>query len=162
MSAGRVRGSLPFTLRIAIANAWVSQLFDLELSARGVSPFQSGTLMMIRRHEPVTPSELHEVMGVPFTTLRNRVNELVRDGLVTRVPNPDDGRSHLLRTTPEAQEVVRACQAAARRVQRQLASSGFDVSSGMTGDLDELQAVVQELVDGRLSNGRGAVTTGPW
>lgn len=153
---------LPFTLRIAITNAWVSQLFDAELGKRGVEPFQSGTLMVIHRHEPVTPSELHAVMGVPFTTLRNRVNELVRDGLVERVPNPQDGRSHLLRTTPRADEVLKSSNAAARQVQRLLARHGVDVTAGLSDELDELRAVTRGLVNGDTSSGRGALTTGPW
>ena len=36
---------LPFSLNIAITNAWISQLFDQELVKRGVAPFQSGTLL---------------------------------------------------------------------------------------------------------------------
>jgi DNA-binding MarR family transcriptional regulator len=153
---------LPFTLRIAITNAWVSQLFDAELAKRGVAPFQAGTLMMIHRLEPVTPSELQQVMGVPFTTLRNRVNELVRDGLVQRVPNPDDGRSHLLRTTPRADDVVREAKAAGRQVQRLLARHGVDVSAGLADELDTLRAVTKGLVGGDLASGRAAATTGPW
>jgi DNA-binding MarR family transcriptional regulator len=153
---------LPFTLRIAITNAWVSQLFDAELTRRGVAPFQAGTLMVIHREEPVTPSELQQVMGVPFTTLRNRVNELVRDGLVERIPNPDDGRSHLLRTTPRADDVVKEAKAAARQVQRLLARHGLDVSAGLADELDELREVSKQLVAGSLASGRGAVTTGPW
>lgn len=154
--------ALPFTLRIAITNAWVSQLFDAELGKRGFAPFQSGTLMVIHRHEPITPSELHTVMGVPFTTLRNRINELVRDGLVERVPNPADGRSHLLRTTADAHDVVTASKAAGRRVQRLLATHGIDVTAGLSDELDELRAVTQELLSGELAAGNGALTTGPW
>ena len=89
-------GPLPFALNLAITNAWVSQLFDQELEKRGIAPFQSGTLMVLQRHQPVTPSDLQAVMGVPSTTLRNRLNELVAAGLVERVPHPQDGRSHLL------------------------------------------------------------------
>ncbi len=154
--------ALPFALRIAITNAWVSQLFDAELGRRGVAPFQSGTLMVIHRHEPITPSELQDVMGVPFTTLRNRINELVRDGLVERVPNPADGRSHLLRTTTGAQDIVAASKAAGRRVQRLLAANGIDVTAGLSDELDELRAVTQDLLAGDLASGHGALTTGPW
>jgi DNA-binding MarR family transcriptional regulator len=153
---------LPFTLRLAITNAWVSQLFDAELDKRGVPPFQAGTLMVVHRHEPVTPSELQQVMGVPFTTLRNRVNELVRDGLVERVPNPQDGRSHLLRTTAAARGVVREAQAASRAVQRLLARHGLDVTAGLSDELDTLREVTQDLLSGDLASGRGALTTGPW
>jgi DNA-binding MarR family transcriptional regulator len=152
---------LPFTLNIAITNAWVSQLFDQELQKRGVAPFQSGTLMVLHREQPVTPSDLQAVMGVPSTTLRNRINELVAAGLVERVPNPQDGRSHLLCTTAAAQSVVRASLAACRRVDTMLARRGFEVD-GLGDRLDELRAATKELATGPLSTGRGAVTTGPW
>jgi DNA-binding MarR family transcriptional regulator len=155
-------GPLPFALKIAITNAWVSQLFDHELERRGTAPFQAGTLMMIARLQPVTPSGLQAAMGVPSTTLRNRVNELVAAGLVERVPNPGDGRSHLLRTTTAAQDVVKECKAAARQVQRQLAREGIDVSDGLTQGLDELRAVTIGLVNGYNAGGRGSLTTGPW
>jgi hypothetical protein len=61
---------LPFALNIAITNAWVSQLFDQELRKRGVPPFQSGTLTTIHQHQPVTPSDLQAVMGVPSSMFR--------------------------------------------------------------------------------------------
>jgi DNA-binding MarR family transcriptional regulator len=158
----RATPPLPFTLNIAITNAWVSQLFDQELEKRGIAPFQSGTLMMLHRHQPVTPSDLQAVMGVPSTTLRNRVNELVAAGLVERVPNPQDGRSHLLRTTSAAQDVVKASAAAARQVQRMLAKRGIDVEDGLVGRLDDLRAATQDLVTGPPASGRGSLTTGPW
>ena len=153
---------LPFTLNIAVTNAWVSQLFDQELQKRGIAPFQSGTLMVLHREQPVTPSDLQSVMGVPSTTLRNRVNELVAAGLVERVPHPQDGRSHLLRTTAAAREVVKASQAAARQVQRLLARQGIDVDAGLSGELDQLRAATQALVTDPPPAGRGALTTGPW
>jgi DNA-binding MarR family transcriptional regulator len=154
---------LSFALRIAITNAWVSQLFDQELEKRGVAPFQSGTLMMLHRHQPVTPSDLQAVMGVPSTTLRNRVNELVRAGLVERIPNPQDGRSHLLRTTSAAREKLRASQAAARAVQRLLVRQGIDVDGDLSEELDGLRAAAIGLVNGRVArSGSASVTTGPW
>jgi DNA-binding MarR family transcriptional regulator len=154
-------GPLPFALNIAITNAWVSQLFDQELQKRGVAPFQSGTLMALHREQPVTPSDLQAVMGVPSTTLRNRLNELVAAGLVERVPNPDDGRSHLLCTTAAAQRAIRASLAAGRQVEKRLAQQGIALE-GFGDRLDELRAATKELATGPLSTGRQAVTTGPW
>lgn len=155
-------GPLPFALKIAITNAWVSQLFDQELEKRGVAPFQSGTLMMLHRLEPVTPSDLQAVMGVPPTTLRNRVNELVAAGLVERMPNPQDGRSHLLRTTSAAADALKASRAAARQVQRLLTRRGVDVEGRLSAELDELRSVAVDLAAGSATAGRGSLTTGPW
>jgi DNA-binding MarR family transcriptional regulator len=96
--------------------------------------------MLLHRLQPVTPSDLQAVMGVPPTTLRNRINELVAAGLVERIPHPQDGRSHLLRTTSAAQDVVKASKAAGRQVQKLLTQAGFDVSAGPGQQLDGLRA----------------------
>lgn len=158
----RRAAALPFTLNIAITNAWVSQLFDQELHKRGVAPFQSGTLTVLHRHQPVTPSDLQAVMGVPSTTLRNRVNELVAAGLVERLPNPEDGRSHLLRTTAAAKDVLRASAAADRQVQRMLARHGVNPAGDLQDDLNSLRDVVKGLVTEPPPQGSGSLTTGPW
>jgi DNA-binding MarR family transcriptional regulator len=155
-------GPLPFALNIAITNAWISQLFDQELEKRGIAPFQSGTLMVLHRHQPVTPSDLQAVMGVPSTTLRNRINELVAAGLVERIPHPQDGRSHLLRTTSAAQDVVKESKAAGRQVQKLLTKAGFDVTGRLAAELDGLRATAIGLVHDGPSGGRGSLTTGPW
>ncbi len=155
-------GPLPFALNIAITNAWISQLFDQELEKRGIAPFQSGTLMVLHRYQPVTPSDLQAVMGVPSTTLRNRINELVAAGLVERIPHPQDGRSHLLRTTSAAQDVVKESKAAGRQVQKLLTKAGFDVTGALATQLDGLRATAIGLVQDSASGGRGSLTTGPW
>jgi DNA-binding MarR family transcriptional regulator len=155
-------GPLPFALNIAITNAWISQLFDQELEKRGIAPFQSGTLMVLHRYQPVTPSDLQAVMGVPSTTLRNRINELVAAGLVERIPHPQDGRSHLLRTTSAAQDVVKESKAAGRQVQKLLTKAGFDVTGALAAQLDGLRATAIDLVQDAGSTGRGSLTTGPW
>jgi DNA-binding MarR family transcriptional regulator len=117
--------------------------------------------MTLHREQPVTPSDLQAVMGVPSTTLRNRLNELVAAGLVERVPNPDDGRSHLLCTTAAAQPAIRASLAAGRRVEKLLAERGV-VLAGFGDRLDVLRAATKALATGPLSTGRDAATTGPW
>jgi|SRR3954468_6575375 DNA-binding MarR family transcriptional regulator len=155
-------GPLPFALNIAITNAWISQLFDQELEKRGIAPFQSGTLMVLHRHQPVTPSDLQAIMGVPSTTLRNRINELVAAGLVERIPHPQDGRSHLLRTTSSAQDVVKESKAAGRQVQKLLTKAGFDVGGTLATQLDALRATAIGLVADGATGGRGSLTTGPW
>ncbi len=154
-------GSPPFALSLAITNAWVSQLFDQELEKRGVAPFQTGTLLMLHRLQPVTPSDLQAAMGVPATTLRNRLNELVAAGLVERVPHPQDGRSHLLRTTTAAHDVVRTCKTAARAAQRLLASAGVDVDA-LAAELEPLRNTAISLVADDRQPTRASLTTGPW
>jgi DNA-binding MarR family transcriptional regulator len=91
-----------------MANAIASHVFDRELMRRGLHVTQVGALELIWRNEPITPTELTELVGHPPTTVRDRIQTLVRHGYVQRVPNQEDRRSHLLATTPEGEEYLRA------------------------------------------------------
>lgn len=153
---------MPFALTIAITNAWVSQLFDEEMAKKGVAPFQAGTLMMIKLHEPVTPTGLEAVMGLAGTTLRDRIRELTRMGLVERVPNDEDGRSYYLRTTAQAAEVVRQAFATTRRVSRLLEKQGVGDIEALGQRLDDVRAATKELIGEGVRSGSGSRTTGPW
>ena len=51
-------------------------------------------------------SELAEELGVHKSTASRAIASMERIGLVTRVPDPDDGRAQLLVALPETQEKV--------------------------------------------------------
>jgi DNA-binding MarR family transcriptional regulator len=69
-------------------------------------------LTHVRDLEPVSPSELARVAGTPPTTLRDNIQRLVDRRLVRRVPNPDDGRSYLVRITPRGRATLEAADPA--------------------------------------------------
>jgi DNA-binding MarR family transcriptional regulator len=153
---------MPFALRLAVTNAWVSQLFDQELARKGVAPFQAGVLMMVRLREPVTPTGLEQAMGLAGTTLRDRIRELTAAGLLERVPNEEDRRSYFLQTTTEAADVVRACLTTARRVTRLLEKEGAGPFGELSAELDTVRASARALIDEDLRGGPGSRITGPW
>jgi DNA-binding MarR family transcriptional regulator len=153
---------MPFALRIAVTNAWVSQLFDQELAKKGVAPFQAGILMMVRLLEPVTPTALEAAVGIPGATLRDRVRELTAAGLVERVANEDDGRSYFLRTTEGAATTLKAAMSAARRVARLIQDeSGSDLDE-LSAGLDQVRDAARARMEGDLSPWPGSRSTGPW
>jgi DNA-binding MarR family transcriptional regulator len=156
------RAEMPFALRIAVANAWVSQLFDQELAKKGIAPFQAGVLMMVRHLEPVTPTGLEAAMGLAGTTLRDRIRELTNAGLLERVPNADDGRSYFLQTTAEAGDVVRAAMATSRRVARLLEKQGSGHLEELYASLDDVGEAAKGLIETELGAGQGSRSTGPW
>src|SRR3954454_2510108 len=55
----------------------------------------------------LTMGQLGAVAAVSRTRVSRVVDELVRAGLVTREPNPDDGRSAFAALTPEGRAVLR-------------------------------------------------------
>jgi DNA-binding MarR family transcriptional regulator len=155
------RADLPFALRLAVTNAWVSQLFDEEMSKKGVAPFQAGVLMMVRMHEPVTPTGLEAVMGLAGTTLRDRIRDLTRAGLVERVPNAKDGRSYFLQTTSAGAALARTAIATTRRVTALLERHTGPLD-GLRDPLDAVRAAARELLEGELRPGSGSRSIGPW
>jgi DNA-binding MarR family transcriptional regulator len=107
-------------LQLAMANAHASHVFDRELMRRELPVTQVGVLELIWRNEPITPTELTDLVGHPPTTVRDRVNVLLRNGFVQRVPNERDRRSYRLETTPEGGEYVQEAMEAVEAAQKQI------------------------------------------
>jgi DNA-binding MarR family transcriptional regulator len=99
-------------LKAATTSGYVGQLVEHNLRAVGLPAFLLPTLTHIRDREPVSPSAISAVAGVPMTTLRDNVQRLVDRKLVRRTPNPVDGRSYLLRLTARGRAVAEAAGAA--------------------------------------------------
>ena len=134
-------------LKTAATNGYVGQLADHALLDVGLPAFLLATLTHVRDREPVSPSEISQLSGVPMTTLRDNIQRLVERRLVRRTPNPEDGRSYLLRLTPRGRTVVEAAGdalletylALERRLPRRLAE--YELA------LDELNEVLADLLD---------------
>jgi DNA-binding MarR family transcriptional regulator len=112
------RSRRPVLLELAVANSLASQIFVRELVRAGYPPTQVGMLILIEIHGPITPRDLEAETGIPKTTLRGRVQGLLRSGYVQRVPNEADRRSHFLEVTPEGREFLEAMQPIVRAAER--------------------------------------------
>ncbi|HEU6446723.1 MAG TPA: MarR family winged helix-turn-helix transcriptional regulator [Gaiellaceae bacterium] len=108
----------PVLLELAVANSLASQVFVRELLRAGYPPTQVGMLTLIDIHGPITPSDLEAETGVPKTTLRGRVQGLHRAGLVRRLPNEADRRSHFLEVTPKGREFLKAMEPVVKAAER--------------------------------------------
>jgi DNA-binding MarR family transcriptional regulator len=65
---------------------------------------------VIAAEQPVTPTRLAEILGMPLTSLSYQVRQMHERGHLRRVPNPQDGRSVLLRLTPTGRRIVQQAQ----------------------------------------------------
>ena len=74
-------------------------LVDGALAAAGLSADEYAVFSMLRATGGTTPSELARWMAAPPTTVSAYLKRFTARGLVTRVPNPADGRSSLVRLT---------------------------------------------------------------
>src|SRR3954468_21283296 len=67
-----------------------------------LSPSMTAALSTVGRHGPMTPSELAARERIQRPTATRVLARLEEAGLVQRTPDPQDGRSSLLTTTPAA------------------------------------------------------------
>jgi DNA-binding MarR family transcriptional regulator len=125
----------------------IETLVERELHARGVPASLFSLLSWIRVRQPVTPTELSAVTGIPLTGLRDMTRRLEGRGDVTRTPNPSDGRSYLLNVTPQGKRVVDrgrpAIAAALKQVEPHLPRSVGEYTKRAT----ELREALQRAVD---------------
>jgi DNA-binding MarR family transcriptional regulator len=97
-------------MELAVANSLASMVFVRELVRRGYPFTHVGMLTLIDIHGPITPSDLEAEIGMPKTTMRGRVQSLERRGLVERLPNEADARSHFLAVTPAGKQFLEEMQ----------------------------------------------------
>src|SRR5262245_17796085 len=75
--------------------------------AGGLSPTLNAALATISNHGPLTPSELAERERIRRPTATRIVSSLVELGLVTRTPDPSDGRGFLVAPTPQGSALLK-------------------------------------------------------
>jgi DNA-binding MarR family transcriptional regulator len=98
-----------------------------------------GTLSVIGALGPLTPSELADRTGAPLTTTSDRVRRLVAAGDVRRVPNPADGRSHLLQLTKRGDTSWRNGWPALQKTIR-------EISENLERPVEEVHDVLEDLI----------------
>ncbi|HEX2044435.1 MAG TPA: MarR family winged helix-turn-helix transcriptional regulator [Gaiellaceae bacterium] len=142
----RAETKITVLLELAVANAFVSELFDRECVRRGLRPAQVGMLILVDRHGPVTPTALEQASGWAGTTQRERLQELVEDGYIRRVPNPADRRSHFVETTPKGHTFLEATAPAIVAVEDELSRRlGVPIES-YREPLERLHACAKEAL----------------
>src|SRR6059058_6425223 len=89
---------------------WTQQkrkrLIEIALAETDLPPEDYPFYVLIGAEGPWTPTGLAERLVMPLSTVIFRVKRLERRGHAERVPNPDDGRSFLIRLTPEGQRLL--------------------------------------------------------
>src|SRR5258708_24296363 len=71
----------------------------------GVAIGQWGVLLVLWARDRMTQAELSRVVAIEPPTVVRTIDRMVRDGLVTRAPDPDDGRLSRIYLTERAQSL---------------------------------------------------------
>jgi DNA-binding MarR family transcriptional regulator len=83
-------------------------------------------------------------------------------GLVSRVPNEQDGRSYFLETTAEGKALIRTSASALKSVERALESATGQKLEDLHDALEGLGEAARDLVKGEVLGGAASKTAGPW
>jgi DNA-binding MarR family transcriptional regulator len=125
-------------LQLWTAAHMAERLVAEHLERLGVSDEQFALLSRIALDGPVTPTALAAQMGVPLTTLADAVRRLDARGEIERLPNPEDGRSHLLTLSAAGRARVQAARPA-------VVGSVEDVRKHLELPLEEVDAAMDDL-----------------
>jgi DNA-binding MarR family transcriptional regulator len=98
----------------------VRELMSHAVAGTGVSPDEWAVLSAVGLFGSISPTQLATVLRVPPTSISRYAARLVGQGLVSRVPNESDGRSHLLELTEVGQGKVNAISPRFRTLVREL------------------------------------------
>ena len=109
-----------------VARSMAHQLAE-ELRSAGVAIGQWAVLLFLWAGDGMSQAELSRVVAIEPPTLVRTIDRMVRDGLVTRVPDPDDGRVTRIYLTERGRSlrdelVPKAVAVNARNVSRMTAS----------------------------------------
>ena len=85
--------------RLFILGQLANDLVDTAMRREKLSPNGFAVASAIRAFQPITPTELANLLGMRPTTLSSYLRRLEARRHVKRRPNPDDGRSSLLELT---------------------------------------------------------------
>jgi DNA-binding MarR family transcriptional regulator len=136
-----------------IASELVASLLERNLALEDVHTDFYGTVSVIGAFGPLTPSELAERTGVALTTVSDRIRRIVEDGDAERIPNPEDGRSHLVKLTEEGDARWRRGWPALQKTIQQ-------ISDNLDRPVDDVHDALEDLISA-LRKASQAVTPIP-
>ena len=101
----------------------IRELTRSAVEGTGVNGEEYGILGVVHFFPDRTPTELAEALGIPPTSVSRHVARFLRDGLVERMDNPEDGRSYLIRTTAKGGAIVETISPRIGRIVQELAEA---------------------------------------
>jgi DNA-binding MarR family transcriptional regulator len=113
---GCLAGSLRAAARVA------TRLYDARLAGSGLRIGQVALLTQLRRHSPLSTSQLAELLSIERSTAVRDMQVLERMGLVAGQPDPTDRRSRQLFLTAQGEQRLAAAAPAWRSTQELMRS----------------------------------------
>ncbi len=138
------------SLRIAITK--LSRQLNPSASDEHLTPTEASVLGILAARGPSGLSQLASIEALNRTMVSRAVSRLDEDGLVRRIPNPDDLRSASVAITPDGlqtNERIRASRA--HTVVTGLSRLPKEARTAILGALPWLDALAEDLINNRPS-----------
>lgn len=140
-------------LDLYVASSLAGELVKEALRGTDVPPEDLAFYAVIGNEGPITPTALASRLGTPLSTTLFRTRRMLERGHLDRVPNPSDGRSHLVRLSPDGRnawdETAPRFHPLARRIEGLLASQPETVRAALA---DLSRAIEETLRNERLTS----------
>jgi DNA-binding MarR family transcriptional regulator len=98
----------------------VDQVFAAGMKANGLTARQLAVLVAVAQHEGQSQTDLVGRTGIDRSTLADLVKRLKGKGLLQRKRTREDARAYAVKLTAEGQQVLRAAEPLARRVDERI------------------------------------------
>ena len=126
------------------------RLIESALAGIDMPPEDYPFYVLIGAEGPWTPTGLAERLMMPLSTVLFRFRGLERRSHAARVPNPDDGRSFLMRLTPEGQRLLDEARPAFRSYAEAVeARLGREQVDTLTAGLGAIRSAIDEELAAR-------------
>jgi DNA-binding MarR family transcriptional regulator len=109
-----------------------------------LSPSNASALSAVELHGPLTPSELADIERIKRPTATRVLHGLEQEGLVTRTPDPKDGRSALISLSAEGRGRLRRLR---RRKNAYLARRMRDLDPAEVAVLERSAEILERLLE---------------
>lgn len=129
--------------RIAALAKRLDRSMEETVSQHGISYGEWKVLHNLRRAEPQyrsTPGKLSDRLGLSSGAMTNRLDRLEAEGLVRRLPDPNDRRSVVVELTDEGLQRWREATGRQARVEADIASTLDD------GEKTQLDSLLRRLL----------------
>lgn len=121
MSSLRLDQFIPYRLSVA-ANAVSSRISQSYRRQFKLKIPEWRLIAILAEHERLTPLEIGKAGELDKITVSRAATALSRRGLIVQDKNPEDGRSHYLRLTPEGRTLYEQVAPAAKALEAELLS----------------------------------------
>ncbi len=151
MADRRIRSSLLFDL--FAANQRVRSLLTAAMDGAGLKPDEYAVYSALFEFEPISPTEIATIVGMPPTTLSHYIRAMRERGHLDERRNPQDSRSRVLTLTVSGRKAHRRASRAFEQAYRRFIE-GIEDEAEVKAALAQIEAAAADGLHRLTSDAR--------